>query len=81
MKHELMVQNSQISRHDLVLQDGSSGDIDPVPVVGDDDDRSPEADTLPEGDITRHGEVVQLQHVGDRPEPGEEGGDLLEVSA
>ena len=33
----------------------------------------------PEGDIPRHGEVVQLEHVGDGAEPGEEGRHLLEV--
>ena len=33
----------------------------------------------PEGDIPRHGEVVQLEHVGDGAEPGQEGGHLLEV--
>ena len=58
-----MVQNSQISRHDLVLQDGSSWDVDPVPVVGDDDDSPPETDPFPEGDIPRHSEMVQLQHI------------------
>ena len=33
----------------------------------------------PEGDIPGHGEVVQLEHVGDGAEPGQEGGHLLEV--
>ena len=75
-----MVQNSQISRHDLVLQDGSSWDVDPVPVVGDDDDSPPETDASPEGDVPRHGEMVKLQHVRNGTKPGEEGGDLLEVS-
>ena len=75
-----MVQDSQISGDDLVLQDGSSWDVNPVPVVGDDDDSPPETDSLPEGDIARHGEMIQLQHVRDGAKPGEEGGDLLEVS-
>ena len=60
MKHELMVQNSQISRHDLVLQDGAGWDIDPVPMVGDDDDGPPETDPSAEGDVPGHREVVQL---------------------
>merc|ERR1719471_533848 len=80
-RNMLMVQNSQIAGHDLVLQHGPGGDVDPVPVVGDDDHRPPQTDSSPEGDVPRHGEVVQLQHVGDGPEPGEEGGDLLEVPA
>ena len=33
----------------------------------------------PEGDIPGDGEVVQLEHVGDGAEPGQEGGHLLEV--
>lgn len=28
-------------------------------------------DVLPEGDVSRHGEVVELQHVGDVIEPGQ----------
>ena len=67
-----MVQDSEISRHDLVLQDGSSRDVDPVAVVGDDDDSPPETDTFPEGDIARHGEMIQLQHVGYGAKPDEE---------
>ena len=60
-----MVQDSEISRHDFVLQDGASRDVNPVPVVGDDDDGPPETHSFPEGDVTRHREVVQLQHVRD----------------
>ena len=32
-----MVKDPEISRHNLVLQDGARGDVNPVPVVGDDD--------------------------------------------
>ena len=60
-----MVQDSQISGDDLVLQDGSSWDVNPVPVVGDDDDGPPETHSFPEGDVPGHCEVVQLQHVRD----------------
>ena len=67
-----MVQDSQISGDDLVLQDGSSWDVNPVPVVGDDDDSPPETDSLPEGDIARHSEMIQLQHVRDGAKPDEE---------
>lgn len=28
-------------------------------------------DVLPEGDVSRHGEVVELQHVWDAVEPGQ----------
>ena len=67
-----MVQDSEISRHDFVLQDGSSRDVNPVPVVGDDDDSPPETDTFPEGDVPRHSEVVQLQHVRNGTKSDEE---------
>ena len=59
----LVVQDSEISRHDLVLQDGPGRDVDPVPVVGDDDDGAPETDAPAEGDVPGDSEVVQLQHV------------------
>ena len=35
-----MVQDAQVTRHDLVLQHSPGRDVDPVAVVGDDDDRS-----------------------------------------
>lgn len=75
-----MIQNSKISRYDLVFQDGASGDVDPVAMVGDDDDCPPETNTSAEGDITRYGEMIQLQHVRYGAKPGEEGGDFLEIS-
>ena len=37
-----MIQYSEVAGHDLVLQHGAGGDVDPVPVVGDDDDRAAE---------------------------------------
>lgn len=33
-----VIEDAQVSRDDFVLQHGSGGDIDPVAVVGDDDD-------------------------------------------
>ena len=35
-----VVQDAQVTRHDLVLQHGARRDVDAVAVVGDDDDRS-----------------------------------------
>ena len=37
-----MIQYSEVAGNDLVLQHGAGGDVDPVPVVGDDDDRAAE---------------------------------------
>ena len=76
-----MVQDSEISRHDLVLQDGASGDVDPVAMVGDDDDCPPETNTSAEGDITRYGEMIQLQHVRNTGEPLQELRTALEMLA
>ena len=39
---DLMVEDPEVAGHDLVLQHGPGGDIDPVPVVGDDDYRASE---------------------------------------
>ena len=91
-----MIQYSEVAGHDLVLQHGAGGDVDPVPVVGDDDDRAAETHcdivingvmrkdeeltAFAEGDVSGDGEVVQLQDVGDGAEPGEEGGHLLELA-
>lgn len=35
-----MVEDAQVSRHDLVLQHGACRDVDAIPVVGDDDHRA-----------------------------------------
>ena len=37
-----MIQYSEVAGHDLVLQHGAGGDVDPVPMVGDDDHCAPE---------------------------------------
>ena len=37
-----VVEDPEVAGHDLVLQHGPGGDVDPVPVVGDDDHRAPE---------------------------------------
>lgn len=33
-----MVHDAEVARYNLVLQHGAGWDVDPVPVVGDDDD-------------------------------------------
>ena len=76
-----MIQNSEITGHYLILQDGPCRDVNPVPVVGDDDDGPPEADPSPEGDVPGHCQMVQLQHVWYRPKSGEKRGNLLKISS
>ena len=55
-----MIHDPQVSRYNLVLNDGSGRNINPVAMVGNDDDRPFQADPLAKGDIPRHSEVVQL---------------------
>ena len=74
-----MVEDPEISGDDLVLEDGAGRDVDPVPLVGDDDDGALEHDALPEGDVAADGEVVQLDDVRDAAEALQELVDLLEV--
>ena len=37
-----VVEDPEVSGHDLVLQPGPGGDVDPVPVISDDDHRASE---------------------------------------
>ena len=37
-----VVEDPEVAGHDLVLKHGPGGDVDPVPVVGDDDHSAPE---------------------------------------
>ena len=74
-----MVEDPEIAGDDLVLDDGARRDVDPVALVGDDDDGAPERDALPEGDVAADGQVVQLDDVRDAAEPLQELVDLLEV--
>ena len=39
-----MIHDPHVARHNLVLQARSSGDVDPVSMIGDDDDCTFEAD-------------------------------------
>ena len=59
----LVVEYSEVAGHDLVLQDRPSGDVDPVPVVGDDDDCPPQTDSPAESHIPRHRQMVLVSPV------------------
>jgi hypothetical protein len=60
----LMVENSKISRHDFVLEDGPWRDVDPLALVGDDDDCALENDSPAERHVAGDGKVIQLDDVG-----------------
>jgi len=69
-----MINNRYIPADQLVLQDAAVREVDPVALVGDDDDGAAEGDALPEPDVARDGEVVEFEDVRDALEP------LLEVA-
>ena len=58
-----MVDDSQVSRDDFVLQDGPVWNIYSVSMVGDYNNGSFQHDVPTEIDIARHREVIQLQHL------------------
>jgi len=65
----LVVEDSKIAGHDLVLEDGSGRNVYPVAMICNDDNCSPNADPSTEGDVPGHCEVVQFKHVGYGTEP------------
>ena len=66
-----MIQDSEISGYDLVLQYGASGDVDLASFVGNYDDRALQRDPLAEGHIAGDRQMVQFQNVGDAGETGQ----------
>ncbi len=55
-----VVQDAEVAGHDLVLEDGSIGDVNAGAVVGHDDHRAGQSHPCAERNITRHRQVVQL---------------------
>lgn len=74
----LVVDDGQVTRNQLVLQDTALGDLDLVALVGNNDDGTPESNVPAKHDITLDGQVIELDHLGDALEPLLELGDLLE---
>jgi len=75
-----MVQNPEVAGHNLVLDHGALRNVDPIPVVGDDDHRALQHHVLAEGHVPRHGQMVQLYDLGDVAEPLQELLDFSEVA-
>lgn len=75
-----MIENAQVARDNLILQDRTRWNIDSVSVIRNDDDRALfpviescsvsclisylETDILAKGDIARNSQMVSLEHVG-----------------
>jgi hypothetical protein len=68
-----VIDNAQVSSNELVLQIGSIRNHNLRSLVGDENTGSSESDSLSDPDITRDGQVVELEDVWDRLES------LLEV--
>lgn len=74
-----MIQNPHVARHDFVLQNGTGRNVDPIAVVRNDNHRSAQRNAPTKRHITRHGQMVQLNHVRHVGETPEELADLAEV--
>lgn len=76
-----MLEQTQATLDDHVLQDGSRGHVNGAALGGHDDDGSLEGHATAQIDSTSNGEVVELDDLGDGGDVLGEVGDLLEVAA
>ena len=61
----LMVQNTKVARNDFVLKICPGWDINTIAVVSNDDDSALESDITTKSYISRDGQVIKFQNVGD----------------
>ena len=61
----LVFQDVEAARNDLVLEDGTVGNVQVFTIVRNDDHSSFESHVGSEDDVTRGGEVVEFDDVGD----------------
>lgn len=71
----------RLTRNQLVLQNSAIGKLNLASLISDNDDGSPQNDLAAEGNVSRDGQVIELDHLGDRLEALLEIGHLLEVVA
>lgn len=76
-----VLQEPQATLHDYVLQDGSRGDVDGLTLGSDNDDGTLEGNTTAQVDGAGDGQVVELDHLGDRRDALLEVRDLLEIGS
>ena len=60
-----MLEKSQATLDDNVLEDGTRGDVDGLTLAGDNDDGTLAGDATAEVDGTSDGQVVELEDLGD----------------
>ena len=75
-----MLEKSQATLDDNVLEDGTRGDVDGLTLAGDNDDGTLAGDATAEVDGTSDGQVVELEDLGDAGNAALEARDLLEVT-
>lgn len=59
-----MVEDPQATRDDLVVEDGTTGNVDSAAMVSHDDDGPLEDNVLAKGNISTDSQVVQFQDSG-----------------
>lgn len=77
----LVVNNSQVTRNQLVLQHGTLGNLDLVTIVGNNDNGTPKRNVSTENHITLNSQMIQLDHLRNALKPLLELSDLLECIA
>ena len=65
----LQLNHIEIPAEEPVLKDAPVGDIDALALVRDDNDRPAQRHVAPEVDVAGHGEMVELDDLGDLLEP------------
>lgn len=78
---KLMLQESQMSSHNNVLEHGAWWDIDGAAIRGDDDNRTLERHIPTEIDGSSDGEVIELDDIWNAWNAGLEAGNFLEIAA
>jgi hypothetical protein len=76
-----VLEETEGSLNNDVLEDGSTWDVDGLTFCGDDDDSTLKDDTAAEVDLSGDGEMVELDNLGCAWDARQEAGNLLEVAA
>ena len=71
-----MIQNSQVARNNLVFKDSTSWNVNSVSMVGNDDYSSFQSNSSSKSYVSRNGQMVEFQNVGNGSKSAEEFFDL-----
>lgn len=74
-----MVQNAHITRHNLILQNSTGRNVDPVAMIGDDNHGTAQRYATTECHVAGHRQMVELDQIGYVSESGQKLADLAEV--